>query len=128
MLRKTIGIILALLFLSFAAMQYNDPDPMIWIAIYAVTTVVVVLGAFGRIPVIIFAMACTASVIGAFMMWPATYEGLEVGGGDIKNIEEARESLGLLLIAVVMFFYAIMPGRKKRTAPALKPNIQTGHQ
>ena len=33
-----------------------------------------------------------------------------------------------LLIAVVMFFYAIMPGRKKRTAAALKPTVQTGHQ
>ena len=29
-----IGIVLALIFGAFAAVQYNDPDPLTWIAIY----------------------------------------------------------------------------------------------
>lgn len=32
---KTLNIIFTILFLSFAALQYNDPDPYVWIPIYA---------------------------------------------------------------------------------------------
>ncbi len=104
---------LALLFISFAAMQYNDPDPALWVSIYLVAATLSILAAFGKLPLIVMALACAACVIGAFYIWPEKYEGLEVGGGDIKNIEEAREALGLLLIGLVMFLYAIMPGRAK---------------
>ena len=113
MLRKIIGIILGLLFISFAALQYNDPDTAVWVAIYLIAATLSVMAAYGKVPVIVLAVACAACVIGAFYMWPEKYEGLEVGGGDIKNIEEAREALGFLLIALVMFLYAIMPDRLK---------------
>ena len=118
MLRKVIGIIIGLVFVSFAALQYNDPDATIWIVIYLVAAAITLLATFGKLPVIILAVATVACIIGALYMWPEKYEGLEVGGGDIKNIEEAREALGLLLIGIVLFFYAIMPGRlKKDTTP-----------
>lgn len=120
MLRKIIGILLFLLFLSFAAMQYNDPDPALWMVIYVVAGIICVLAAFGKLPLIVMAIVCAACVIGAFIVWPEKYEGLEVGGGDIKNIEEAREALGLLLIGVVMFFYAILPGRDIKETPKMR--------
>ena len=120
MLRKTIGIILCLLFISFAIMQYNDPDPALWIAIYVVAGIICVLAAFGKLPLIVMAVACAACIVGAFIIWPEKYEGLEVGGGDIKNIEEARESLGLLLIGLVMFLYAILPGRIRKETPTMR--------
>lgn len=31
---KTVNLILSILFVLFAALQYNDPDPFIWIPIY----------------------------------------------------------------------------------------------
>jgi hypothetical protein len=31
---KTLNIILSILFIIFAALQYNDPDPFVWIPIY----------------------------------------------------------------------------------------------
>jgi hypothetical protein len=31
---KTLNIILSILFIIFAALQYNDPDPFLWIPIY----------------------------------------------------------------------------------------------
>jgi hypothetical protein len=31
---KTVNLILSILFVIFAALQYNDPDPFIWIPIY----------------------------------------------------------------------------------------------
>lgn len=119
MLRKIIGIILSLLFVSFAAMQYNDPDTLVWVLIYLAAAFLSLMAAYGKVRIIFLAIACTAAVIGAFYMWPEKYEGLEVGGGDIKNIEEAREALGLLLIGIVMFLYAIMPGRYRETTTPL---------
>ncbi|NDK55881.1 transmembrane 220 family protein [Pontibacter fetidus] len=112
MLRKIIGIILALLFTSFAALQYNDPDTGIWVAIYLVAAALCVFAAYRRVPFILLGLACAAFVVGAIYMWPEKYEGLEVGGGDIKNIEEAREALGLLLVAAVLFIYAVVPRRQ----------------
>ncbi|MBJ6119101.1 transmembrane 220 family protein [Pontibacter sp. BT310] len=114
MLRKIIGIILGLVFISFAAMQYNDPDATVWILIYLYAAAITILAAFGKVPVLVLAITTVTCLLGAFYMWPEKYEGLEVGGGDIKNIEEAREALGLLLIGVIMFLYAIMPGRVQK--------------
>lgn len=123
MLRKSIGIILALLLISFAVMQYNDPDPAVWISIYIAAAALTLLATYGKVPVFVLALACAASLLGAIYVWPEKYEGLEVGGGDIKNIEEAREALGLLLIGLVFFFYAIMPGRLRTKA---SPYMQKG--
>lgn len=37
---KTFNLIAAILFVLFAALQYNDPDPYIWIPIYMVSAYV----------------------------------------------------------------------------------------
>lgn len=31
---KSFNIIMAVLFIAFAALQYNDPDPLLWISLY----------------------------------------------------------------------------------------------
>lgn len=31
---KSFNIIMAILFIVFAALQYNDPDPLLWISLY----------------------------------------------------------------------------------------------
>lgn len=103
-------------------MQYNDPDPVLWVTIYLAAAVLSVLAAYGRLPVVVLAIACLTCVAAAIYTWPEKYEGLEVGAGDIRNIEEAREALGLLLIAIVMFFYAILPAKTRRNA-AKRPNL-----
>lgn len=37
---KTFNLVFAILFVLFAALQYNDPDPYIWIPIYVVSAFV----------------------------------------------------------------------------------------
>ncbi len=37
---RIVALILAFLFFLFAAFQYNDPDPSVWMAIYGVAAVV----------------------------------------------------------------------------------------
>ncbi len=101
MLKKILAILFGLAFLSFVAMQYNDPDPALWMAIYGLSAVLCFLSAFDKAPHGLLWVAIILCTAGTLYMWPDKYEGLSVGSGDIKNIEEAREALGLLLVAAV---------------------------
>ena len=51
-MRKAISIIFGLLFVLFAAFQYNDPDPEVWIPIYGLA-----------------AMACLMAYAGLGQWW-----------------------------------------------------------
>src|SRR5690606_17400845 len=44
---KVLNLILAALFIGFAFVQINDPDPVLWILIYGLMAVACVLAAFG---------------------------------------------------------------------------------
>lgn len=43
MSRKAIHITIAILFVLFAAVQYNDPDPLLWMLIYGAVALIAVL-------------------------------------------------------------------------------------
>ena len=45
---KVLNLLLAALFLLFAFVQINDPDPALWILIYGLMAVACILAAFGR--------------------------------------------------------------------------------
>ena len=47
-LKRIIHLLLALMFFAFAGLQFNDPDPLLWIAIYSAMTVLCALAAFGK--------------------------------------------------------------------------------
>lgn len=46
MTSRTIHIILAILFFLFAAVQYNDPDPLLWMLIYGSVGLIALLKAY----------------------------------------------------------------------------------
>ena len=48
--RKVINSLLFLVFILFAFVQFNDPDPVIWITIYALVAAISLLGNFRVIP------------------------------------------------------------------------------
>lgn len=118
MLKKILAIFFGLAFLSFVAMQYNDPDPAVWMAIYGAASVLCFLAAFNKAPQAILWVAVILCIAGGIYMWPEKYEGLSVGGGDIKNIEEAREALGLLMIAVVFASFIFLDKYSQRSRNA----------
>lgn len=97
--------VFAALFLLAAAAQYNDPDPVQWIAIYVAGTVLCVLSLLGRAaPVFALVLAAVA------LMWAATSVPVVLAHppalaevfGDARmmnpGVEEAREMLGLLTV------------------------------
>ncbi|EAR01888.1 transmembrane 220 family protein [Maribacter sp. HTCC2170] len=104
---KFSGSIFSVLFLITAGLQYNDPDPALWISIYLIATVVTLGYVFNKVSFFIPAIFGVLALIGFFYLMPETFEGFTIGQGDIKNIEEAREAFGLLITAIVMFMFAL---------------------
>lgn len=112
---KILAGIFALLFIVSAGLQYNDPDPYLWYFIYGMAAVISLLYIVGRLPLWVAFSAALLLFSGAFISWPDRFEGVEIGGGNIKNIEEGREALGLLITALVMMVYAFSLRQKKKT-------------
>lgn len=105
------GWIFGLLCLTSAILQYNDPDPLLWMILYGVAALISFGVAMKKLPYsvpLVFGILC---LVGCFFIFPEKFEGFEIGLGDIKNIEEGREAFGLGIIALVMFLFAW--GRKR---------------
>lgn len=112
---KVIGIVFGVLFIVSAALQYNDPDPLLWILIWGVAGSITLAITFKRIPSSISLVAGIAALIGFFYTYPDKFEGFEIGAGDIKNIEEGREAFGLLIIAIVLLGFALRGWMSKKS-------------
>ncbi|MVM37957.1 hypothetical protein GO730_10740 [Spirosoma sp. HMF3257] len=108
-MRKTLSIIFGLLFILFAAVQYNDPDPEIWIPIYGLAAAACFM-AYARVGQWwFFTVLAFIYVVAAIYQWPPKFEGFlfsEVGMRSM-NIEMAREAGGLAMVAAVMVLLAI---------------------
>lgn len=104
----------------FAIVQYNDPDGVLWLLIYAVPAVWAGIAAFrpdmlraGRLVVPAYGLCLAAAVAGAIYLWPteiATW----------WDNEEVREGLGLLIITAVLVSVGFTLFRE-RGKPSLQP-------
>jgi hypothetical protein len=115
---------MAALFIFAAALQYNDPDPVRWIAIYLAAAICCIVAT----------MACLrwwapAGVAGASIGWAAIYAsrgawtvpvGEMFAEWEMKNqqVLETREMFGLLIIAVWMILLTLVSfaRRSKRSS------------
>ncbi|MBD2752712.1 transmembrane 220 family protein [Spirosoma validum] len=109
-MRKTLSIIFGLLFVLFAAFQYNDPDPEVWIPIYGFAAVACFMAFAGVGQWWFFGAMALLYVIAAWYQWPSVFEGFlfsEMGMRSM-NIEMAREAGGLAICAAVMVMLAVL--------------------
>ncbi|GAB4037287.1 transmembrane 220 family protein [Spirosoma gilvum] len=109
-MRKTLAIIFGLLFILFAAFQYNDPDPEVWIPIYGVAAVACFMAYANLGRWWFFVVLAVLFFVSAAYQWPPRFEGFlfsEVGMRSL-NIEMAREAGGLAICGVVMLMFAFM--------------------
>ncbi len=104
---KTIAVIFTILFVWSAYLQNNDPDALLWYAIYGVAALGSLLFVFARLNFMAATILCLAYLVGGFISWPETFEGFEIGMGDIVNIERGREACGLLIVSAVFMMYAL---------------------
>jgi hypothetical protein len=113
---RIVSAIMTALFLVAVAVQYNDPDPVPWMAIYGSALVlsawVVVRGRAPLLPAVVVALVSLVyglAVGAALPRQVALSEMFQAWEMKSPAIEEAREAVGLLIVAVwtcVLSFHA----------------------
>ena len=117
---RILSLFFFLLFSLFAYFQYNDPDSLAWIAMYATVAVLFGLMATGRyfrwVSLGVAGLLSVGLVIYAPGVWAflTNNDGITFSQGMSNQylyIEEARE-FGGLLIALTAVVFLIFQGRK----------------
>jgi hypothetical protein len=109
---RAVNAVMAALFAVAVAVQWNDPDPARWMAVYGAACVISLMAARGRPS----HPAIAAILAGIATVW-AVAIGVRVGGGNYLHmfdawemktpaIEEAREAIGLVIVAGWMLVIA----------------------
>lgn len=112
---RVLALVFAALFICAAILQHNDPDSLLWYAIYGVAAVACVLYYFNRFLPILGLILGLIYLTQAVLVWPEKFEGFQIGAGDIENIERGREAYGLLITAIFMLFLSWCAYRKRRS-------------
>ena len=118
-MKKTIAIIVFIVFILFTAVQYNDPDALRWIAIYGYVSLAALGAYFNRVP----RWAIYAGMI-VCLIWMGTLfkdfiHWIQMGMPSIvdemhttkPHIELVREFLGLLLAMIGL--WVVRPHRNQ---------------
>ncbi len=107
------------LMLLFAGVQFNDPDGVMWMVIYACPAIWCALAAAApslfKYAVLRWALwgSLLASLAGVVYFWPLTprFWTSEVW----YNIETAREGMGLMIVAAVLITILARHGRNTKS-------------
>ncbi len=111
------SFILAIMFLVFAFLQINDPDPVLWILIYGVMAVVCVMAMFelyygkALIGLLVIFLVYSLFYIPGVIDWlhsenpSALFD--DVAKMEHLYIEESREFLGLIICIIVLIVFLI---------------------
>lgn len=113
MSKKTIHALIAGLFITFAVVQLNDPDPERWILVYGMVAGLSLLHGFWKpLPYVTFALMClclfwAVTLVPGMLEWFGSSDKSEMLGqmmDDKPYIEETRELGGLLISAGALFY------------------------
>ncbi len=121
---RILNYILALMFMVFAFVQVNDPDPILWILIYGAMAITAILAAFEFYATKFIIALLVVYVLYSLVYVPGVMEWLQTDNkaalfDDVAKmehlyIEEAREFLGLLICEIVLVFYLIRSLRVRK--------------
>lgn len=117
---KWVHLLISVIFLSFAIMQWNDPDALPWIVMYAVVSAVAFLAFRGKHYIWINAALVAIMVVALISYIPDLRDWFSDGMPSITEsmqasspyIELVRESLGLLISLITMIVYLLIAKRK----------------
>ena len=110
---KWIKISLATLFLLFAGVQYNDPDPWLWIFIYGLVSILYFISLVRKPPKRILLFLIIAGAAFSIIYIPGVYTWLSEGQlseivasmkVDKPYVEQSREFFGLWLGIIALLF------------------------
>lgn len=119
---RILNFLLAVMFLIFAFVQINDPDPVLWILIYGAMAVMCVLAIFEFYPAKVTLGLLLILTLYSFTIFPGVVDWLQtddkallfddVAKMQYPYIEEAREFLGLLICVGVLIFHLVRAKKK----------------
>lgn len=120
---RVINIVLCLLMVLFIVVQYNDPDGLMWMAIYLVPAVWALIAAVNPIVLgqgilrVLLLLTIVASLAAMFYYWPKT-------SGWWKQevwweVETAREGMGMMIVSVVLLVALLAGTRAARARSAI---------
>lgn len=99
-----VNALMGLLFAIGAVVQYNDPDPVLWVSAYGVGAIACGLFAVGRLPRWAGALLCGVYALwGLYLLIPVVVGAnpfYDATGREMMGVmEEGREMMGLLIMA-----------------------------
>jgi hypothetical protein len=99
-----------LIFVSFSIVQYNDPDPWLWIPTYLFPIFLIYQKSIYRIEGKSLFLIGVPYLFWAINQFPAEWDGvlLDQMGMKTLNIELGRESLGLGFTTVVLWILSFI--------------------
>ena len=123
---KIINVLFCIIFIIFAALQYNDPDPYIWIPIYLYAAVLCALAAKNKfypvaywIGIIVYGLYAAYEFFAkdGVLDWMQKHHAENIAHtmkAETPWIEETREFFGLIILITILllnYFYS----RRTRT-------------
>jgi hypothetical protein len=118
---RYVNVVLGLVMVAFAAVQYNDPDALLWVVIYLVPAAWAFAAAFGLSQVrsprgaTLLYLTLAIAVILTVYYWPQApqFWRKDVWWDD----EEAREGMGVMVGLAVLLVVAAtsLTGRSRRS-------------
>lgn len=128
---RIVNLVLAVMFLLFAFVQVNDPDPLIWILIYGLVAATCVMAAYDYyLPRVLIVMGVALAVYAVFY-FPGLREWLEhkdkaklfdnIAKMEFSYIEESREFLGLTICVAVIFMHLYRSKVSRRKYSKIHP-------
>ncbi len=118
---KIFNIIFCIIFVIFAALQYNDPDPYLWIPIYLYAAILCGMAARNKFYPIAYLIGIALYAIYAayefftkdgVLDWMQKHHAQNIAGtmkAKTPWIEDTREFFGLVILIVVLlinYFYS----------------------
>ena len=121
---KVINIILTILFALFAIVQFNDPDPWLWVVIYGMVAVVSGFAIYQKYSKGVIYIGITICVIGIGILFPELIDWIKMGMPNIAEtmkaersyIEFVREFFGLGISLVALIFHFLQMRKKEKTS------------
>ncbi len=120
---KIFNLILAALFLSFAALQFNDSpgDILFWVLIYSGIAVISAFAAFKKYNMWVIVLGLAVVVYELFRKFPTFAQWVDDGMPSITgameasspHIEFAREYLGLVICLIALIYHYVMYARQR---------------
>lgn len=116
---RYIALFFAVVFIWFAYLQLNDPDPVLWVVLYLIPVYVSLMTFFRKTNLellIVLSVLYTSYAINSWLQM-TQWEGFftEGSGMEMKSVNQelAREAIGLMICVAAYLVLIVLPFRKK---------------